>query len=308
MSIDTVDLLAKVDIAAVIGHYLPLRRVGAEYRALCPFHTDKNPSLTVVPRKGIYKCFACGAGGDAISFLREIEGLSFVAACERLNGGAPAGGWKPTIRERVKKARPERVTSKPPLGEELTPERMKIGKLGAPSRIWCYRNEQSEVLGYVARYEVESGKEIRSWTWSGSEGMVGWACGHFSRPRPQYRLDALTNRQAARVLIVEGEKTCDAAARLFPANVATTWPGGAQAWAYADWRPIAGRAVTLLPDNDAAGWSAMEKLGAMLRDLGCRDMRICDPSRMPDGWDVADEPDWTPADALAWAKPRIRAL
>jgi DNA primase len=61
-----------------------LRKVGGRYTGLCPFHQEKTPSFSVSPDRGTYHCFGCGVGGDAISFVREIEGLDFVGAIEWL--------------------------------------------------------------------------------------------------------------------------------------------------------------------------------------------------------------------------------
>ena len=76
------------DIVAVASEHMALRKVGRRYSGLCPFHTEKSPSFTVNPELGLYHCFGCGVGGDAISFVREIEHLDFVGAVERLAGKA----------------------------------------------------------------------------------------------------------------------------------------------------------------------------------------------------------------------------
>jgi len=68
------------DIVQIVGQYLPLKRVGSRWLALCPFHNDRRPSLNVNPAIGIYKCFACGAGGDAIKFVQEYEKVGFAEA------------------------------------------------------------------------------------------------------------------------------------------------------------------------------------------------------------------------------------
>lgn len=77
-------VLGRTDVAAVIGDYVRLQRSGSGYKGLCPFHNEKTPSFNVVPEKGLFYCFGCQKGGDVIAFLREIEGLSFVEAVERL--------------------------------------------------------------------------------------------------------------------------------------------------------------------------------------------------------------------------------
>ena len=61
-----------------------LRKVGGRYTGLCPFHEERTPSFSVSPDRGTYHCFGCGVGGDAISFVRETEGLDFVGAIEWL--------------------------------------------------------------------------------------------------------------------------------------------------------------------------------------------------------------------------------
>ena len=76
--------VSRTDMVAVIGDYVRLQRSGSGYKGLCPFHNEKTPSFNVVPEKGLFYCFGCQKGGDIIAFLREIEGLSFVEAVERL--------------------------------------------------------------------------------------------------------------------------------------------------------------------------------------------------------------------------------
>jgi DNA primase len=78
------DLLARTDIAEVIGPHVELKRSGASLMGLCPFHAERSPSFSVTPGKGMYYCFGCGAGGDAIRFLMEHLGLSFVDAVRDL--------------------------------------------------------------------------------------------------------------------------------------------------------------------------------------------------------------------------------
>ncbi|HOL37530.1 MAG: DNA primase [Proteobacteria bacterium] len=78
------DLLARTDIAEVIGTHVELKRSGANLSGLCPFHAEKTPSFSVTPGKNLYHCFGCGAGGDAIRFLGDHLGLSFVEAVREL--------------------------------------------------------------------------------------------------------------------------------------------------------------------------------------------------------------------------------
>ena len=73
-----------VDIADVVGSYIPLKKSGANFVCVCPFHNDKHPSMSISPSKGIYHCFSCKAGGDAIKFVMEYEKLGYVEAIEKL--------------------------------------------------------------------------------------------------------------------------------------------------------------------------------------------------------------------------------
>lgn len=303
MPVDTDALKASVDIAAVVGQYVPLRKQGSEYIGLCPFHADKNPSFYVVPAKRMCHCFSCDAHHDVISFLQEIEGLDFKAACERL--GAKTD-WKPnlTAPKRSTAPKPDRITSKPP-PDAGAPD-MELRGLGQPSRIWPYRDSDGSVLGYVARYDVEGKKEIRCWTW-GSRGAArpSWGCGHWSKPRPLYGLQKLAQYPERPVMVVEGEKAADAAQQLLPHYVVVTWPGGAKALKHADLEPLRGRRVDLWPDNDEAGVEAMQELRAVLGaadGLACRG-KFIDPNRMPDGFDAAD---WAEehGDLMTWLRSR----
>lgn len=70
----------QVDIVGLIGDYVTLKKKGVNYEACCPFHDEKTPSFKVNPVKGIYKCFGCGKGGDSISFVMDIESMSYVEA------------------------------------------------------------------------------------------------------------------------------------------------------------------------------------------------------------------------------------
>lgn len=78
------DLIARADIAEVVGRRVQLKKAGREFKACCPFHDEKTPSFTVSPGKGFYHCFGCGAHGTAIGFLMEYDHMSFVEAIESL--------------------------------------------------------------------------------------------------------------------------------------------------------------------------------------------------------------------------------
>lgn len=78
------DLIARADIVDVIGRYMTLKKAGTNFKGLCPFHGEKTPSFIVSPVRQTYHCFGCGVHGNAIGFLMEYSGLSFVDAIKDL--------------------------------------------------------------------------------------------------------------------------------------------------------------------------------------------------------------------------------
>jgi DNA primase len=78
------EIKRRIDIVDLISSYLTLKKAGANYRALCPFHNEKTPSLMVSPEKQIFKCFGCNEGGDVFSFVMKMENLEFREALEML--------------------------------------------------------------------------------------------------------------------------------------------------------------------------------------------------------------------------------
>jgi DNA primase len=78
------EILSRIDIIDIVGGFVKLKKRGANYLGLCPFHNEKTPSFTVSPSKEIYKCFGCGRSGNAISFIMEHEKYSYVEALKWL--------------------------------------------------------------------------------------------------------------------------------------------------------------------------------------------------------------------------------
>jgi DNA primase len=108
------ELLARVDIVDVVGRQVKLKKGGSNWSGLCPFHAEKTPSFTVSPAKQFYHCFGCGANGDAIRFLVENDGMTFVDAVKELAGQVglvvPDDGSSAEDRERAAAQKQRRAT------------------------------------------------------------------------------------------------------------------------------------------------------------------------------------------------------
>jgi len=78
------NLKNSIDIVDIISNYIEVKKAGANFKANCPFHGEKTPSFVISPAKQIYHCFGCGAGGDAIEFVKEYEKLSYPEALEKI--------------------------------------------------------------------------------------------------------------------------------------------------------------------------------------------------------------------------------
>ena len=94
-------LLGRVDIVDVVDRHVKLKKAGANFQALCPFHNEKSPSFSVSPSKQFYHCFGCGAHGNAIGFLMEYSGLAYPEAIRAL--AETVGMQVPETRSRVEK-------------------------------------------------------------------------------------------------------------------------------------------------------------------------------------------------------------
>ena len=80
------ELLARADVVEIVGRYVQLKKGGANFMGLCPFHGEKSPSFTVSPAKQFYHCFGCGKNGNAIGFLMDHAGMTFIEAVKDLAG------------------------------------------------------------------------------------------------------------------------------------------------------------------------------------------------------------------------------
>jgi putative DNA primase/helicase len=175
----------------------------------------------------------------------------------------------------------------------VTPQRPEPPTKGA-EHVWRYSD-----TFIVCRFP---GKKIRPLWFSGTR----WEWKAPPAPRPLLYRDQIRTRTGT-VLIVEGEKAADAAAKLYPKAVITTWPSGCKAIDKADWSPLTGRRIILWPDADTVGQHAMDQLAQRLLQLPVdRVQMVAPPAGSPEGWDLADAT-WTTEEAAAFIKANISA-
>lgn len=327
-------LKARVPLASLIGRSVALRRDGpGEFTALCPFHTEETPSFRVYADHA--HCFGCGWHGDALDWLRERERMSFPGAIRHLRewsgaaepvereierAGGDDYGWTPLLP--VPSDAPTLVDGRG-IVRAFNPKRQGTSwewTRWRPTLVHPYRLAAGALAGYVLRVDMAKGGKFTpflTFCRHKTSGERRWCVISLPAPRPLYRLDELQQRPSATVLLVEGEKTADAAQRLLPSLVAMTWPGGAKAYHLADFAPLRARKVIGLPDADAEGRAAFDGRAGrrgkripgvleILAGIGA-DIRRVEPQAEPAGWDLADAEaeGWDAARALAWLKSNM---
>ncbi len=269
-----------MSIVDIIGSYVKLKKRGAEYEGLCPFHNEKTPSFKVSPAKRIYKCFGCGRSGDAIAFVMEHENKSYPESI-----GSIAGKMGIAFEEEAK----PKVFLKPP---------PRLEKLGEKALTW-FETSRGISNNTLLRMGVTEGRE-----WMPQfEQEVSVICFNYYRagdlvnikfrgPKKSfkmakdaelifYNLDAVTDEKE--VVIVEGEMDC---LSCYEAGVynAVSVPNGAgtgnQRLEYLDncWPAFGDKEkIILATDADAAGRNLREEL---CRRLG---LERCYQVTYPDG-------------------------
>lgn len=211
--------------------------------------------------------------------------------------GIPADPFQPlTPAERQNAAS---AGGKDEVWEPLSPAPSEPELPRGASAVWVYRDEEGRPL--CARFRIEredGGKDILPLTygrrvWIDRAGqprdITGWHWKQAAKPLPLYGLDRLAAQPDAPVLLVEGEKTADAAQRLFPDYVVMTSQGGGKAVGNNDWAPLAGRAATIWPDNDEPGMAYADAAITAMREAHAGVIRqVKLPAGLPDAWDLAD--------------------
>lgn len=260
----------------VAARYVDLTRKGGEYVAVCCFHADKNPSLYFYRGRdgvGRYRCFACGATGDVIDFVAEVESIDKAEAVKRLDGEQlpmpntrpprelppdESADWEPIVPV------PDDAPAYDP-AQTYNPRRAKVVRY-SPTLLQEWRREDGALIGYVARLEFGDGEKlcpVISYC-AGPGGVRRWCARRPKAPYPLVGCEELARRPAAPVILVEGEKKRVSLQAAAPAFVVVSLLGGAECAKANDLAPLQGRTVYLWPDADAPGRRAMRDVGERL--------------------------------------------
>lgn len=275
-SIDIDHVLAMVQLPDLIGKDVKLIKDGDSWKGLCPFHKEKTPSFNIFLGKDgreRYHCFGCRARGDALDYLMKTRGVSLPQAAEIITGEANDQGPRHKRKNPPPAHDPYAGVNPLPM-----PPMVPMPVLGEMIKVWNPKRERYSTYtpasvyrypcGVVLRIEFDDGGKITPQImWCKHDGKTEWSHYAFPRPRPLYGIERL--KPGKQVMIVEGEKTADAAYELMNMPV-VTWAGGTNAVEHSDWSVLAGYSVIIVPDADKRGREAADKIAAILYRLGER--------------------------------------
>ncbi len=369
--LDIDQILTRISLHDLISREagVAFRRVGDRHVGLCPFHSEKTPSFVVFEgKRSTYHCFgaSCGAHGDAITFLRRWKHLDVrdaIALAASLAGISPDMPPSRAVPERAMPAASPPVAYKPWPGQSIAPE-IRLPEAGDSvlvfdpdssrctrsnvSLVHVYRNSAGEPLFLVLRFDTRRGKYFRQVEWR-TEPVDGlpqvrgvWSQIRFAPEvlRPLYGVEDVGRWKLMRgrsILVVEGEKTRDAAVQIVPLNLSgmltLTNLGSQGGIKRIDWQPLIeairsqpGQSpyakLLLWPDADEApesdtavsidrqvkfvqSWAdsfCRAASAAGLRQDDVELWKIAPPADVTPGWDLADalNEGWTKSMVFDW--------
>ncbi len=287
-------------LTALRDHGHEPRKAGAGWTCNCPAHDDRAPSLSI--REGddgraLVHCHA-GCTVDAVCDALALRPSDlFARDPSGRNGHAPKsrrrGDGDETTRKPARGGDSVTVASDATDGRTFRTAREAVAELerrhGPRSTYWTYHNAAGEPVGLAVRWNTPTGKEMRPVSRKADGSR--WYIGGMPTPRPLYALpEVLATPPGGRVWVCEGEKAADAARAI--GLLATTSPHGAKSAAKADWSPLAGREVVILPDHDDAGEAYADDVARLATAAGARSVRVVRLvqlwAEMPEGGDMAD--------------------
>ncbi|OQY41779.1 MAG: hypothetical protein B6240_14730 [Desulfobacteraceae bacterium 4572_87] len=228
----------------------PKNGKGDEYQALCPLHDDSDPSFSFNNQTGQFYCHGCKASGDAFQFYGKLKGASSF---------------------------PEIVKGIAGDFNILSTKTKKQTGSGRIVKTYDYVNADGALLYQAVRIEPKSFRQRQP------DGKGGWIWDMKNVDRVLYRFPEVL--QADQVIVVEGEKDADNVSSM--GLVATTNVGGAEKWAFEYSKPLEGKDVVILPDNDEPGRKHAVKVARMIHGIA-KSVTVIDLPGLPEKGDVSD--------------------
>lgn len=279
------------------------KKDGHEFR-IGSINGEPGSSMSINLTTGRWADFAGDLkGSDPISLLAAVRGCKQGEAAKELAERLSLGNLTATAPKAEYESKPSAASEWEPMPhapDGCHEPDLNHYKHGKPAATWTYHTAEGHRVGLICRFELQDGsKEVLPITWCEHvSGKQSWRWKSFAKPRPLYNLPALAKADpTAWVLIVEGEKTAEAASRLLPNLTCTTWSGGSKAVSLADWSPLAERRVLFWPDADEPGRKCIELIRKQLPNIRI----VTPPADVAEGWDLAD------AEAEGWTTDQVRA-
>ena len=258
--------IQKADVNSYFGghwqdffsHYAEIKSsAGLYHKIVCPFHDDKDPSLSFRSDTGLWKCFGCKKSGDAFKFYGLMKGVSEFPEILKgigqnfgINGSGSSAGKSSGANKKEK---------------------------SCIVATYDYTDEKGNLLFQVVRFKPKDFRQRRP------DGKGGWIWNMDGVQRVLYRLSEVL--QAELVLCPEGEKDVDNLRE--KGFTATTVPGGAEKWLDAYNKALAGKDVVLLPDSDEVGFEHVQKIAASLNGVA-RSIKVLELPGLKEKQDVSD--------------------
>jgi hypothetical protein len=312
--VDIDRVLAMVQLAELIGKDVNLTKEGDRSIGLCPFHKEDTPSFGIFQGKDgheRYHCFGCNVSGDALDYLMETRGVSLIQAAEIITGVANDLGPRHNCQKPPPPHDPYAGVNPLPM-----PSGVPMPVSGETINVWNPRRERHSTYtptavyrygcGYVLRIEFEKDTKFTPQImWCEHDGKNEWSHYSFPNPRPLYGVESIPAE--GQIIVVEGEKTADAARRMLNMPV-VTWAGGTSAVGDTDYSPLASRSVVIVPDADDPGRKAAGQIAFALYQAGAAQIKIIDTDGQPKGWDLADAEaeGWNRDGAIEWLKAHVQ--
>ena len=307
-------MTAPVDLVldALRDHGHEPKRSGKGWSCRCPAHDDRNPSLSVNAGddgRALVRCHA-GCTVEAVCAAIGLQPSDLFDHATRPGVGASADRWRRGDGDEIppsgivwrRKSLETRQTTN--FVAVATPSDSReaqrtypsareavaalVSRHGARSNLWTYRDANGDPVGVVVRWDSKDGKDFRPV--SRTPDGAAWFVGGMPSPRPLYALPELLSSESRRVYVTEGEKAADATRSL--GVTATTSPHGCKSARGADWSPLRGREVVVIPDNDANGEGYAQDVAELAAAAGADCVRIVRLSELwpqiPKGGDMAD--------------------